>query len=279
MATQLRPLARAAFARSRPAELPRELPHELPPVPFGLQARIIARGLRRPTGGRPYLMYGQGRLGSTLLGTLLSSHPDVAFGNEVLRAPVKAPGAYVNGLRARATAAHYGCHVKPYHLTDFQGVDDPGRWLRRRHEEGWLLLHLQRRNTLLHVLSNATRDQMAASHFHQGDGLEVPRVTVDAVDLLLWMSRRAAGIEDERRHLRGLPVLEVVYEDDLLPGQAEWTRVAGRVFAELGVAPCEVGSSLRKINPGRLEDFVDNADEVRTAVAASPYAACLDGLA
>ena len=67
------------------------LPPELPPVPLGLQARICARGLVKPTGGRPYLLYGQGRLGSTLLGTLLSSHPDVAFGNEVLRASVRAP--------------------------------------------------------------------------------------------------------------------------------------------------------------------------------------------
>jgi LPS sulfotransferase NodH len=254
------------------------LPAELPPIPLRLQARVSVRGLLRQHGGRPYLMYGQGRLGSTLLGTLLSSHPEVAFGNEVLRAPVRAPGAWVNGLRSRSAATHYGCHVKPYHLTDFQGLDHPARWLRRRYEEGWLILHLQRRNTLLHVLSNVSRNRMATSHFRHGDGREVPRVTVDTVDLLAWMAHRTAGVEEELAALHGLPVIDVVYEDDLLPGPDAWATVTGRVFAELGVEPCEVGSSLRKINPSRLEDFVDNAAEVRAAVAASRYARCLDAL-
>ncbi len=273
MATQLLHLPHRRVVPSRSL-----LPPELPPVPLWLQARISARGLGRTVAGRPYLLYGQGRLGSTLLGTLLSSHPDVAFGNEVLRAAVRAPGAYLNGLRARSSARHYGCHVKPYHLTDFQGVDDPRRWLGRRHEEGWLLVHLQRRNTLLHVLSNMTRNQMATSHFVAGDGREVPRLVVDTGDLLRWMGLRAQAVQDELLQLSGLPALPVVYEDDLLPGPAAWAEVTARLFTALGVEPCDVGSSLRKINPTRLEDFVENADEVRAAVADSPHAACLAGL-
>jgi len=39
-----------------------------------------------------------------------------------------------------------------------------------------------------------------------------------------------------------------------------------------------VDTSLRKINPTRIEDFVTNADEVRAAVAATSFAACLDGV-
>ncbi|MCU1601412.1 MAG: nodH [Frankiales bacterium] len=273
MATQLLHLPSRRVPPTRPL-----VPPELPPVPLGLQARITVRGLLTKGGERPYLLYGQGRLGSTLLGTLLSSHPDVGFGNEVLRASVRAPGAYVNGLRARSSAQHYGCHVKPYHLTDFQGVADPHRWLRRRHEEGWLLVHLQRRNTLLHVLSNVTRNHMSTSHFRAGDGFEVPRVTVDTDDLLAWMRLRADAVHDELRHLDGLSAIPVVYEDDLLPGGAAWGAVTSRIFTGLGLAACEVGSSLRKINPSRLEDFVENAEEVRAAVAGSRFAGCLDEL-
>jgi LPS sulfotransferase NodH len=237
--------------------------------------RVCGRGLLTRHGPRPFLLYGQGRLGSTLLGSLLSSHPQVTFGNEVLRGPVRAPGLYLQGLRARAGDRHYGCHVKPYHLTDFQGIDDPARWLRARHRAGWLVVHLQRRNTLLHVLSNVTRNAMTRSHFQQGDGQQVPRIAVDTAELLTWMQHRSAGAEAERLALVGLPVQEVVYEDDLLPGPETWAAVTARLFAALDLAPCPVDTSLRKINPRRLEDFVANADEVRAAVAASRFADCV----
>jgi hypothetical protein len=270
VATQLRSLALHRAQHTRPT-----LPAELPPVPLSSQLRVLARGILTRTGPRPFLLYGQGRLGSTLLGSLLAAHPGVAFGNEVLRAKVHAPGLYVNGLRGRAAPRHYGCHVKPYHLTDFQGVD-PASWLKQRHDEGWLLVHLQRRNTLMHVLSNATRNQMTSSHFREGDGKEVPRVTVDPDDLLTWMELRAAGVEEEKAALEGLPVIDIVYEDDLLPGPAAWGRVTNTLFTELGLTPCDVDTDLRKINPPRLEDFVTNAAEVREAVAASRFAAFLD---
>lgn len=252
------------------------MPPELPPVALRRQLRVYAASLRRDHGSRPFLMYGQGRLGSTLLGRLLMSHPGLRFGDEVLRAPVKHPARWLDGLRAMQAPHSYGVHVKPYHLKDFQRTPDQGAWLRDRARDGWLLIHLQRRNTLLHVLSNATRQTRAGAHFTQGDGETVAPITVQVDELLHWMGLRQASQLAEARVLEGLPHLRVGYEDDLLPGAEAWARITGTVFRELGLAPHPVTTELRKVNPARLEDFVANADEVRAAVGASPWAHLLD---
>jgi hypothetical protein len=62
-------------------------PPEGRPVPLHRQARVLLRSWRQaPPPG--FLIYGQGRSGSTLLGELLGSHPQVCFADEVLRGRV-----------------------------------------------------------------------------------------------------------------------------------------------------------------------------------------------
>lgn len=248
------------------------LPSEDAPVALTRQLRVMLR--RRATGARPpaLLIYGQGRTGSTLLGSLLASHPRMTFGNEVLRGPVRWPLNYLEGLRAGSAPSSYSCHIKPYHLTQFQGISDVRGFLSAAHGKGWRLLHLRREDTLRHVLSNVSRNANARSHFTAGDGHATALVHVDPADLLYWMEQRDAEATREVETLIGLPHIQVSYERDLLPGAEAWVSVTKRVFDALGLPPHKVGTALRQINQGPLETLVSNYDEVVECVASSRFA-------
>lgn len=249
-----------------------KLPPEAPPVSWHRQARAAAwRALPRkvPAG---FLLYGQGRTGSNLLGDLLACHPSVRFGNERLAARVRRPLAYIEGLRAEHAPSVYGVHVKRYHLTDIQDEADPKDWLSRAHDRGWRIVHLQRENLLRHVLSNFSLNATRVSHRVEGDDYQRPRLHVAPEDIVSWMAIRARILELELSDLSALPHVTVVYERDLLPGQPAWDATAGRVFSHLGLPPHAVTTQLRKVNEGTLGDLLDNADEVLDAVRRTRWA-------
>jgi LPS sulfotransferase NodH len=258
------------------AALLEELPPEAPPVPLPRQAAVSALGFVPLAAGRPFLIYGQGRTGSTLLGDLLAAHPQVFFGNEVLAGHVRAPRRYLEGLRRRHAQTCYGVHVKPYHLTVSQRVTDRRRWLSQLAGAGWMIVHLQRENTLRHVLSNVTFNQGGTSHFRLGDGRTTERARVDVPDLLRHMRARAALARQEREEVEGLAELSVSYERDLASGPEGWSRVTDVVFRGLQLPHHPVSTELRRINTGTLPEIVANYDEMADALSRTEWAHLLD---
>ena len=251
-------------------------PPEGPPVGRREQARVLLRSFRPPSPPRSFLIYGQGRTGSTLLGELIGSHPDVDFGDEVLKGRVRAPLQYLEGLRREAAPRSYGVHVKPAHLAVSQGVADRGRWLRAAARRGWLVIHLKRENVLRHVLSNATMHASGASHFRGEGGKHVGAVTVDVPLLLRHMEGRALSARQEEQELEGIDHLTVTYERDLLAGEERWAAVSAQVYEALGREPYVPTTSLRRINKGALPELIANYDEVAAAVSGTQWAALLD---
>jgi hypothetical protein len=251
------------------------LPPEVPPVPVAREARTLLRlATRRRTDPRKWLLFAQGRTGSTLFGELLGSHQEVVFADEILEARVRLPRLWVEGRRRRHPAKVFGFHVKIYQLTDVQGVADPGAWLARMHRSGWRVLALHRRNTLRHVLSNMTIAATGTVHDRTGDERS-PALTVDPDELVHWMRVRTAVRDAEGAALAHVPHELFVYEDDLADSAA-WTATTQRAFAHLGVAPAPVSVGLRRRNAGRLEDLVANYAEVAAAVRRTEFAEHLE---
>lgn len=258
------------------------LPEELPPVPLAIEVKVAARAARAalPPLGRPgagkLLIFGQGRTGSTLLGELLASHPDFEFGNELLRPRVRWPLVYLEGRRAEHPRGGFGVHIKPYHLTDFQGVSNLRHWLERAHRRGWTVVHLYRENLLRQVLSTSSLIAMGGvSHLRTGDRTGPPRLSVDPAELLHWMDLRARSRAAETQALIGVPHETVSYERDLLTGQ-RWQSLAERLWSSVGLSPVPVTTSLRKINSDSLPALLLNYDEVAAALRGSPYERFLD---
>jgi hypothetical protein len=249
---------------------------EFPPVAARRQVATALRLL--PLGGRPdprkFVLFAQGRTGSTLLGELLGSHPQVVFADEILRARVLSTRVWVEGRRRRHPGKVFGFHVKIYQLDDVQGVRNPARWLRGMHRHGWRVLALRRRNLLRHVLSNMTITATGTVHDRSGAAPRT-RLTVDPAEVLYWIGQREKVGAAETSALAGVPHLGLTYEDDLLD-PARWDDTAGRVFAHLGLEPTQVSTSLRQRNPGPLADLVANYDDLAAALAGTPYASYLD---
>lgn len=248
-------------------------------VPYGhhvtesaTYARLLLPGLQRPH--RRFLIFAQGRSGSTLLADLLNSHPDVYCADEILTWKRRDPARYAKACSVGHRCGTYGFKVKIYQLTEAQEITAPNAWLRDMHADGWSVLHLQRTNVLRQALSSMVAEQRSVYH-EEGAGSEPQPVLIDIDDLFARTRRRVTTIEDEVAALDGVPHEAFVYEDDLLRPETH-QATADRAFEFLGLTSVPVTTSLRKIADRPLEQVVANADAVRVAVASSPYAELLE---
>ena len=247
-------------------------------VPYGhlvtesaTYARLLLPGLKHPD--RRFVIFAQGRSGSTLLADLLNSHPDVYCADEILTWKRRDPARYAMACSVGHKAGTYGFKVKIYQLTEAQHITSPNGWLRTMDAQGWSVLHLQRRNVLQQALSSMVAEQRRV--YHEEGQASVPQpVLIDTEDLLLRTQRRVATQREEDEALQGVPHEAFVYEDDLLRSETH-QAAADRAFAYLGLSSVPVTTELRKIADRPLEQVVANADEVRLAVASSPYAQLL----
>jgi LPS sulfotransferase NodH len=219
-----------------------------------------------------FVLFAQGRTGSTLLGDLLRSHPEVYFADEILAEPVRSTRYVAERMRWRHARHAVGFHVKIYQLSDVQGVTDAGSWLQGMHRHGWRLITLRRQNLLRQVLSNMTAQLTNRYEDRSGDGEFVrvrPHINPD--ELLHWMGLRAAAGRDEAAALDGVPHLALSYEQDLQDAST-WESTMKRVFGHLDLAPVPVVTNLRRQNEGELPSLIANYDEVKRAVTETEYA-------
>ena len=249
------------------------------PVPLARQAAAYLSPLR-PSRRRPiaegrvsFVIFAQGRTGSTLLASLLNSHEGVHCDNEILGWPVRFPDAWVKANRRRHPQSHYGFKVKPYELTVDQRLD-PGAWLRRMHDRGWKVINLSRKNVLRHALSNMVAEHIGGYTFRGVDPGESAGVTVDVDMLLGAMSVRSEQREVELAALGGVPHVSVCYEDDLLRPERHQATL-DRISDALGLPPAKARTEMRRITTDDLRTTIANYDEVVAAVGATRWAPLL----
>lgn len=226
--------------------------------------------------GTKFIVFAQGRTGSTLLADLLRSHPEVYFADEIFASRVRSTRLVAERMRWRHARHAVGFHVKIYQLVDVQGISDAGAWLRGMHRHGWRVIALRRQNLLRQVLSNMTAQLTNRYEDRSADGDFVRvRLHVNPEELLHWIGVRAAAGADEAAALDGVPHLALSYEDDLQDASS-WTPTTERVFSYLDLAPVPVVSSLRRQNPDDLASLIANYDEVKGALMGTDYARFLD---
>lgn len=229
-----------------------------------------------------FVLFAQGRTGSTLLGTLLDSHPKVTFEHEILNidadpTPFVSPYLYSLGRRVRSEASVYGYHVKIYQLSRDHGVD-PARYVHRAYADGWKLLYLKRTNLLRHALSNIRAETTRTYHV-QADGEagtdEPPGrggLHVDPSEIIERMEEREAFLEWESEIVSEIPHLALVYERDLIdPERHRSTAEAAFEYLDLETEDVPVSTSLERINQGRVRDLVRNYEEVVAALSGTRF--------
>ncbi len=257
------------------------LPGYVPPPPVSARHQLAhyVRGLASWRPGGPaapgFLIFAQGRSGSTLLTELLNASPEVVCDGETLERRVASPSVWAEASRLRHRGSVYGFKVKPLQLLHHQRVLDMERWLVRMHRRGWRVIHLERRNLLRQTLSNIAAERYGFQRRVGSPGPAREALHVDPAVLTFWMRVRSESRYQERLALRALPHESVCYEDDLRDA-ARQQATLDRLTAFLGVESGLARPTLRPANPGPLKELIANYDDVRATLAGSPWTVYLD---
>lgn len=134
--------------------------------------------------------------------------------------------------------------------------------------EGVKVLHLVRENVLKTHISFLTAPIHKMHHPRAGDEVNHVRLHLEPDSLLPWLEKRLNRIDFRRELISDMPNLEVSYEEFVKDRQAE----AARIQPFLGmseVLPFE--SDLVKINPDRLDDVIDNYEEIRDLLTGTKF--------
>lgn len=240
------------------------------------QEMKFALRARRPAPARKFMIFAQGRTGSTLLTSTLDRHPDIRCDDEILIVPRAFPRRFVETAARQTPAQAYGFHVKITQLHAWQRIHDIGGFLRDMEEDGWTIIYLWRENLLRHVVSNVFAE--AAGTFHMnGKQVRPTSVTLPIARLEQDMALRARLRAAEREALQGRSFFEIVYERDLLDTARQADTFAA-LQEDIGVSGAPLEPGLKKMVVSPLSELLTNYEEVADWLSARPdYAGFLDG--
>lgn len=226
-----------------------------------------------------FVIFGTGRTGSSLLATLISSHPQIHCDGEVFRLGAwrrtlqplvrmwqHYPMPYLTYRRLKTRVwlgkSVYGfkLHTKP---NTAQLVDTPG-FLRRAYATGWKVIYLQRTSLFDQVISEVVAYQTKRyfGHYQPEPSLEL---TI-SLEQFHDFARRVIKIRhDHQQLLTTIPHLLVTYEDDLAESRA-WLATVTRICDYLELpAPASVTSKVTKPWSRPYSALVLNYNELQAA--------------
>jgi len=215
------------------------------------------------------LIFAQGRTGSTVLENLLSSTGHFEERGELLGANnerVFAPAAYLKGMARLSSAENFLCHVKIYHLGNNRedaGAKrvDPAEFLQSLSDDGWSIVHLQRRDKLRHFLSGIIAKKRGGYHKFD-DSPEKITITVDRQEMERVLRRRAGTDRREREILSTVNHLPLIYEDHLSTSEVQ-AQTVKRLLDFVGLERRMARTTMKKINSRPLEEVIDNYADVQ----------------
>lgn len=227
-----------------------------------------------------FIIFAQGRTGSSLLRNLLNSHPGVHCDKELLgRRRLIFVKSFLTFRRLFFKKCAYGFKVKIYQLTDVQKIRNPRQIMIDLHKKGWNIIYLRRKNLLHHAVSNIVAKHRkkenpsgkAYAHRIEDGPIELKKIHVNCDELIQRMRAREIFCAQENLILDGLPHMRFVYEDHLLKSE-DHQSTASRIFDHLGLPVSPVAARLVKIVPERLADIIDNFDEIVKTINKTKYA-------
>ena len=210
------------------------------------------------------------RTGSTLLVSLLDSHPLIHCAGELLLNKMNSPFKYIERKSMLSNSTAFGFKLLIPHFY-YQDIPDPQNFLSELHGRGYRIIKLVRRNLLLSAVSlqYALISGLFHHNIHAGE-LRKEKIRVNPQDLI----ERIEWIESTSQLLEkitaNLPHIDVVYEDHLLLSEHHQSTV-NMLVDYLGLPHAIVHSDLVKTMPDDIAQYLTNADEVVQYLKATKY--------
>lgn len=219
---------------------------------------------------KKFIIFAQARTGSRLLGDLLNSHPEIHCDREIfLNKNLFFPELYLRRLSTRDTKKVYGCQIKLYQLTKYQNIDAE-KFLLSLHKNRWKIIYLERKNLLRQSISA----MIAAIRKEYCDTAENPlknsKFYIDCDELITGIEYYERQLIEEKKLLKKLPHIMLIYEDDLLTAE-EHQKSLDRIFDYLGLNTVPVKTTLVKTSSDNMSNFIQNYNEVVSVVNKTKY--------
>lgn len=219
-----------------------------------------------------FVILAQGRTGSTLLTSLLDSHPQIRCNDELLQRPRIAPLRYIDQVARAATLPRHGWHLKSEQLKWRQADRPVGPFLDALEARGSKIIYLWRENVLEQSVSMFFAVASGAWH-HRNNGQikRVKELELDPEELYSQMKQRSRVLELDRALLSGRDYCEINYERDLRTEDARGPALA-RIQEFLGVEYHPLASELRKSVNRPIHKLIKNYAEIAESLEGTPYA-------
>jgi LPS sulfotransferase NodH len=228
----------------------------------------------------PYVILFIERDGSTLLTSLLKSHPEIQAIYERF-AVLKQQGADASEQLEWARSLFTLPLISRYSAVGFKtklvDVEDLDGFTLLLQEKKCHVIHMERRNSVKAVVSkiNARRlFEMTGKWNLYSETDRLPALDIDPAEFDLLLEEREGANQTLESYVKGLnlPTLKVVYEDLQIDQQAELKRI----MAFLKVKPYPVKAKTLKNTKDNLREAVANFDELRARYVGTSFMAQFD---
>jgi len=226
-----------------------------------------------------FVIFSQGRTGSTLLYKLLENQKDIQCEGEVLNRYKNAfnwkvlfPFIYLDGRSKMNNAKFYGFKIKIYQITGHLDMD-PHYFLQNLINRGYKIIYLKRSNILKQAVSTLVANETGVYHETKQVVGNLNRLETNKETLEHYMFTRAKFLREEDEALKGIPALHLEYEEDL-EQSATWEKTIIKCSKYLGIPTHDVKTDridIFKNAKKPLSEFVVNYKELKDQFADSEY--------
>ena len=227
-----------------------------------------------------FVIFAEGRGGSSLLVNLLNSHKDIFCDGEIFNAVSNSkiifPQLYLKS-RERITRLIrkpvYGFKVKYTQLVIQQGFQKD--FLKNLYDSGWKIIYLKRNNYLKATISTLVAEKRKFYQYKGNRIKKLKRININVEELYEKTKGRETAAKLEKDWLIGTDYHYVNYESDLLNQNMHQVTLE-KIFKFLELPSAKVYTNYRKVSSGDLSRDIKNFDEVKKYFSATEYAHLLN---
>lgn len=218
-----------------------------------------------------YILLGRARSGSSMLNTMLSSHPNIHGREELFGRLAGQPAGdvlndvfsnYKDNVQAVGFKIHYN------HPVD----DDSGEiWRRLDAMDDLHVIHLKRKNILRSYVSGKIALKLnlfQIRNANQRPELEDRRVACTVEELRENFEKTRNWEIEFAKRFADKPYIETVYEELVANTEGEFAKLCD--FLRIPYAAPQ--TRLKRLNPEKISDLIENYDDLKAAFAGTEWA-------
>lgn len=246
----------------------------------GILGNIV---LKKGNSNIKFVVFAQGRTGSSVLVDLLNSHPQIKCMGEILNPNFRIgnnsygymvwfPRWFINGLSKLNNAGSFGFKVKIYQIDKQPFIGSTREFMDYLEANNWKLIYLYRENVFEHALSTIVAEM--TSTYHLKNEMKVDKFKLDLDRLVYLMRERETFRNREVEELEGRSYFTIEYNNDL---NENLERTLSDLQLYLGCKHHKLNTNLKKIVPKDYNKLIENYEEVKSFLKLNGYGQYISG--